>query len=72
MKPFSKSNGKDPESVEKTVDILLHKLALHGREVYDKYANTIISASCDKLNYQPMYTTYRDNRDVILSMEFEF
>lgn len=72
MPYWTKSNGKDPESVNKTVDILLHKLALHGKDTFNTYANTIISASCEKLNYKPMYTTYIHNRDNILDMEFEF
>lgn len=72
MPYWTKSNGKDPESVKKTVDILLHKLALHGRDVFQQYASTIVSASCEKLNYKPLYTSYTHNRDVILDMEFEF
>jgi len=72
MPYWTKSNGKDPESVNKTVDTLLHKLALHGKETYNEWAPKIIEASCSKLNYRPIYTTYSLNRDAILDMEFEF
>jgi len=66
--PYWCSDFVNSSSISKTnVDLVVHELALHPREVFDKWSKLILKSSQELLGFCPTITSYDLLREIVLS-----